>query len=513
MNHSKTPIRIAASLVACLIASLLVVGSAPAPASAADPNVVQIGWAGFTAGQPTDANSVRLRSILSNANEYALTTWWNTTKNFNSQSAQPYLSFGGNAESNIRPSAGEALALAVSIKTGAYDATATGVTLTAATAITLRLISSLAYQHVVNKAGGWGNDWQSALWASYAGMAGWIMFDGLSATDGENVRKMVEYEANRFNSTGAPYWDTSGGDSKGEENSWNAMVLQVATAMMPNHANFSTWMDRELQYMISAYSRPGDSSSSTVVNGKALSTWIPSGKYNINTDGTMINHAIVHPDYMATIPQNINAALTSSLAGKATPQAAFFNADVVYKSLVEENFVAGTKPYPQAPVVNAPGGTIFIPGGSTVYYPNGNDWGTDRRMHFATVDAMATAFGFDDLVTNKGTYWEPYHAQRVLDMQTRFTDGHTYGASTEDIYAGREEWVALHAAQAYLTKWIVKQSAFSVTNASYADGLLNIDLVREIPEHKKPRKVEIGGTATPSPVVDAPANEQGKIAA
>ncbi|WP_310496747.1 Hsp20 family protein [Sandarakinorhabdus sp.] len=32
-----------------------------------------------------------------------------------------------------------------------------------------------------------------------------------------------------------------------------------------------------------------------------------------------------------------------------------------------------------------------------------------------------------------------------------------------------------------------------VTGASYQDGLLNIDLVREIPEHKKPRRVEIGG--------------------
>lgn len=31
-----------------------------------------------------------------------------------------------------------------------------------------------------------------------------------------------------------------------------------------------------------------------------------------------------------------------------------------------------------------------------------------------------------------------------------------------------------------------------VTGASYAHGLLNIDLVREIPEHKKPRKVAIG---------------------
>jgi molecular chaperone IbpA len=33
-----------------------------------------------------------------------------------------------------------------------------------------------------------------------------------------------------------------------------------------------------------------------------------------------------------------------------------------------------------------------------------------------------------------------------------------------------------------------------VTGASYANGLLNIELVREIPEHKKPRKVNIGAS-------------------
>ena len=36
-----------------------------------------------------------------------------------------------------------------------------------------------------------------------------------------------------------------------------------------------------------------------------------------------------------------------------------------------------------------------------------------------------------------------------------------------------------------------------VTGASYEHGLLNIDLVREIPEHKKPRKIEIGGQSQP----------------
>lgn len=36
-----------------------------------------------------------------------------------------------------------------------------------------------------------------------------------------------------------------------------------------------------------------------------------------------------------------------------------------------------------------------------------------------------------------------------------------------------------------------------VTGATYVDGLLNVDLVREVPEHKKPRKIDIdGSTAT-----------------
>ena len=34
-----------------------------------------------------------------------------------------------------------------------------------------------------------------------------------------------------------------------------------------------------------------------------------------------------------------------------------------------------------------------------------------------------------------------------------------------------------------------------VTGASYAHGMLNIELVREVPEHKKPRKIEIGSLA------------------
>jgi molecular chaperone IbpA len=41
-----------------------------------------------------------------------------------------------------------------------------------------------------------------------------------------------------------------------------------------------------------------------------------------------------------------------------------------------------------------------------------------------------------------------------------------------------------------------------VTNAGYDNGLLNVELVREIPEHKKPRRIAIDGVE-PKPVIDA----------
>ncbi len=80
------------------------------------------------------------------------------------------------------------------------------------------------------------------------------------------------------------------------------------------------------------------------------------------------------------------------------------------------------------------------------------------------------------------------------------------------------------AERQYLHRGIAKRAferrfqladTIKVTNASYADGLLNIDLVREIPEHKKPRKVEIGSVADAQPAtIDArPANSNEALAA
>ena len=62
------------------------------------------------------------------------------------------------------------------------------------------------------------------------------------------------------------------------------------------------------------------------------------------------------------------------------------------------------------------------------------------------------------------------------------------------------------ADRAFLHRGIAKRAferrfqladVIKVTGASFENGLLNIDLKREVPEHKKPRKVEIGANDTP----------------
>ena len=410
-------------------------------AFAASAQVVPIKWSAFKAEQPIDQLGATYQSILLNTSKYAMTTWWQV-RGYAAQKGQ-YLDFFGTDENNLRPAADEAFALAVSIKTGVYDSKKIGVTTVVSKQRLNKLISSLAFRHRAVSKNGWGNSWQSALWASKAGWAAWLTWDSLSLQDKKNVQAMVEYEANRFNTYPPPYYrDPNGkinypGDTKAEENAWNAGVLQLATAMMPNHPNFNIWHGKMLQLMISSFARPLDLKSREIVDGKMLSSWLRGS--NIDNDGTLTNRGRMHPDYMTTITLNIQAALMYSLAQLPVPRATFYNADIIYKALSDGKFY---------------GSHIYNNGSGSISYPRGTALGLKRRMNFALLDIEAKIFGFDNLATKKGDYWASLHAFLVNTMQLRSGDGRTYLTAREDKYPGREEWVAEAAAQAYLAKWL-----------------------------------------------------------
>src|ERR1035441_7693025 len=230
-----------------------------------------IDWPGFAAGPPSDTNAQSVIAILRNACKYAMTTWW--TNKYATQDATYYLDLGGTDETHIRSPAMEAYGLAVALQTGIYDPALSGVSVADARGRTLKLLRSLGYRHLINQPGGWGNDWQTALWAGLAGTAGWILWTDLSASDQEYVRRMVEYEANRFTNYAVPYYmNRSGtivypGDTKCEENAWNSSVMHLALCMMPAHPNAAPWWNKALELSLSAHARPSDINRTNVYHG------------------------------------------------------------------------------------------------------------------------------------------------------------------------------------------------------------------------------------------------------
>jgi molecular chaperone IbpA len=74
------------------------------------------------------------------------------------------------------------------------------------------------------------------------------------------------------------------------------------------------------------------------------------------------------------------------------------------------------------------------------------------------------------------------------------------------VVTGKAADEAQPAERSFLHRGIAKRAferrfqladVIKVTGASFENGLLNIDLMREVPEHKKPRKVEIGDNDLP----------------
>ena len=448
----------------CLVCYLFMITAEPSTIYAARSEVVPIDWKAFDVPYPSDTNANLEKLCLNYSMKYYTTNWWTNEKKYADQTGT-YLTLTGSGvpEYDYRPPASVAFSEAIALKLGLYDSTITGVSPSVCREHCLKLTRSVAYRHKANSSGGWGDHWQSAYWAALGGTAGWLMWDQLSITDREYVRKMVEWEANRFNNREPDYASSLGTlltDTKAEENAWNVVVVCLAYAMMPNHANAATWRYRACQWSISAYARPfDDTANTTVVNGKPVRDWIDG--HNIKNDGVLYNHSIMHPDYINSIVISLTNVCVYTAAGLQVPDALIFNADFEYNVLVSYDFKT-------ADGWAAPGGTIYREDTDTLYWPQGTDWGKMRRAGYMALDAIASAFVFDSLAPLKGSYWEILHGNGQKRLQERHSDGHTYADASEDSYPGREEWVTAHgSALGCFAHWAKSQTGFTFTNAHY----------------------------------------------
>ena len=337
--------------------------------------------------------------------------------------------FGGRREQHIRAPAMAAYAMAFASRL-AFPSEGTLISPSRNRRRAVLLTASLARRHEATRADGWGTEWQSALWSYYVGMAAWMVWDGLTPDDRRAVRRMLRAEAERlasreprfaFAADGTP---VTPGDTKAEEDAWNGSLLLLASVFphgRSSGAERRRWERAGLAYVYAAYSTPGDGLAG----------------YNMTDDGELMNHGIVHPDYMVAATQGYLGCLIYGMAGRPVPEEVFHNGDVVWSALTRKRW--------PSPPYDAPGGTIYLtlPDGSPaagVYFPQGNDWGTagmGRRINMAQEDLFAFFRGFGD--TQDALAFGVQHLLWVYRQQERHADRHLYEPGEYDFSHLRNE--------------------------------------------------------------------------
>jgi hypothetical protein len=472
-------------------------GTVPRLASAQTQYVRPIKWSrlGFVPGIPTnDPFGQSLARLLQDHTRYMLqwvdTDYETATDSPEYPNVEYYYAFTNYSsygyEQSIRPLAHFSYGVAVMIKTGIYDPAVVGMSEADALHKAELAIRGAAFSHRANRLSGlrWGgrgsgsDQWEAAYWAAQTTEAAWMLWDRLSPTTRLVAAKMIEYEADSTSTYAVPYWrnpdgtTNTPGDTKAEENAWNAHLPVVAQAMMPDHPNAPQWRAKASELQVSAYSRQSDNTSNRVIDGKAVKDWLHG--FNIYEDGVVVNHDRVHPDYMVADFARLTSIVTLTLAHQYIPESTCFNFDIVYSALTTLSFTVGPSPYSSGSIA-APGGTIYnrtAGGGYTaeIYYPQGTDWTTKVTDSFLNTDLYAEWLRLDEGETFDCMGWAQARVDALIAMQNRpGHNGNVYQAGDwlRD-YHSTEAVIYQSEAEAWLMHLLMVQGLVSPVSSEWA---------------------------------------------
>ena len=149
------------------------------------------------------------------------------------------------------------------------------------------------------------SQWESSLWAMSVAYSAFFQWDTLTADQKKAIEKMLEaecnYELERDIPTGYK------GDTKAEENGWEADVLAVALGLFPDNAKAPQWFERMREFAINSYSHPDDASDNTVIDPEYDNKTVADlyRGQNLFDDWTLQNHSLFHTSYQNVVMQEL----------------------------------------------------------------------------------------------------------------------------------------------------------------------------------------------------------------
>ena len=152
------------------------------------------------------------------------------------------------------------------------------------------------------------NQWESSLWAMSVAYSAFFQWDTLTDAQKSAIEKLLEAECNYELQRNIP--TGYNGDTKAEENGWEADVLAVALGLFPNNAKAQAWFERMREFAINSYSHPDDATNNTVIDpdydNKTVAD-LYKGQ-NLYEDWTLQNHNLFHTSYQNVVMQELGEA-------------------------------------------------------------------------------------------------------------------------------------------------------------------------------------------------------------
>lgn len=150
--------------------------------------------------------------------------------------------------------------------------------------------------------------WESSLWAMSVAYSAYFQWDKLTEQQRGYIYAMLKaecnYELHRNIPTGYA------GDTKAEENGWEANVLAATLGLFPDDELAPKWFERLREFAINSYSHPSDINNTTVIDhwydNKTVAD-LYKGQ-NLYDDYSLQNHNLFHTSYQNVVMQELGEA-------------------------------------------------------------------------------------------------------------------------------------------------------------------------------------------------------------